>query len=203
VEGSDNSIRPLPEKSLGLYSDSFYLNPQLQYRLRIQTADGDSYLSDFVPFKTTPPIDSLSWTNGPDGVVIYTSTHDPANATRYYQWNWDQTYEYQSVAYSQYEYIFATDTVIPRPDSDQIFHCWSNSSSTSILLSSSTKLAQDVISLYPVKTIPPNDIQTSVLYSILVRQYALTREGYDYRIPNRWVRSSTRSPRRSPGIYIA
>lgn len=180
VEGSDNSIWPLPEGSPGAYSDSFTLNPQLKYRLRIQTLEGETYLSDFVPFKITPPIDSISWTNGPDGVVIYASTHDPANATRYYQWNWDQTYEYASGEYSEFEYYPTANAVFIRPDSDQINHCWISATSTSILVSTSTKLANDVISLYPIKMIPPNDIQISILYSILVRQYALTEDGYNF-----------------------
>jgi hypothetical protein len=180
VEGSDNSLWPLHEDSAGAYSDSFALNPQLQYRLRIETAKGETYLSDFAPFKTTPPIDSISWSNGPDGVVIYANTHDPANATRYYQWNWDQIYEYSSAEYSEYEFYPSNGGVFIRPDSDQINHCWKTSSSTSILVSTSTKLAQDVISLYPIKMIPPNDIQISILYSILVRQYALTEDGYNF-----------------------
>lgn len=180
VEGSDNSIHLLPEISKGVYRDSFALNAQPQYRLRIQTAGGETYLSDYVPFKNTPPIDSVNFTAGPDGVVIYANSHDPANNTHYYQWNWDQTYEYHSGAYSVFEYDRKHDTVVARPDSDQIYRCWLSSSSTSILLSTSTKLSQDVISLYPVKTIPLDNVQLSVLYTILVRQYALTEGGYDF-----------------------
>jgi hypothetical protein len=180
VEGSDNSIWPLAEQPGGVYTDSVTLNTQAQYRLRIHTTNGEDYLSDYVPFKTTPPIDSVSWTNGPNGVVIYVNSHDPANATRYYQWNWDQTYEYHSAEYSYYEYSRAANNVYVRPDSDQIYQCWQNSSSTQILVSTSAKLAQDVISLYPIKRIPPDDIQLSVVYSILVRQYALTVDGYNF-----------------------
>ena len=180
VEGSDNSTWPLPEAARGVYTDSFTLNPQLKYRLRVTTSNGEAYLSDYAPFKVTPPIDSISFTNGPNGVVIYANTHDPANATRYYQWNWDQVYEYSSAEFSEFEYFPAANDVFIRPDSDQINHCWNSSSSTSILVSTSTKLAQDVISGYPIKMIPPNDVQTSILYSILVRQYALTEDGYNF-----------------------
>jgi hypothetical protein len=180
VESNNNLIWPLPEVSKGVYRDSFALNGQSQYRLRIQTAGGQTYLSDYVPFKNTPAIDSINFTASTDKVVIYTNTHDPANATRYYQWNWDQTYEYHSGANSVFEYDSKDDTVIWRPDSNQIYRCWVSTSSTSILLNSSTRLAQDVISLYPVKTIPLNDIQLGVLYTILVRQYALTESGYNF-----------------------
>jgi hypothetical protein len=180
VEGSDNSVRPLPEVSKGVYRDSFALPAQAQYRLRIQTTGGETYLSDYVPFKNTPSIDSVNFTAGPDGINIYVNSHDPSNATRYYQWQWDQTYEYHSGASSMFEYDRKHDTVIERPDSEQIWRCWLASSSTSILVSTSTRLAQDVISLYPLKSIPIDNVQLSVLYTILVRQYALTEAGYDF-----------------------
>jgi hypothetical protein len=180
VEGSDNTIWALPETSHGVYRDSFALSPQPQYRLRIQTAGGETYLSDFVSFKNTPPIDSVSFTAGQNDVVIYVNAHDPANATRYYQWNWDQTYEYHSGANSLFEFDIRYDTIVRRPDSNQIYRCWSSTSSTSILLSTSTRLSQDVISLYPIQTIPLNSAPLSVLYTILVRQYALTEAGYNF-----------------------
>ena len=180
VEGNDNSVWPLPEVSKGVYRDSFALNPQLQYRVRIQTTGGETYLSDFVPFRNTPPIDSVNFHVKQDGIVIYVNSHDPANNTRYYQFNWDQVYEYHSGAYSVFEYDRKDDTVVQRPDSDQIFRCWLPSSSSSILLTTTTRLAQDVVSLYPIKTIPVNDVQLSVLYTILVRQYALTEDGYNF-----------------------
>jgi hypothetical protein len=40
-------------------------------------------------------------------------------------------------------------------------------------------LAQDVIYLQPLVLIPAGAQQLSVEYSIFVRQYALTKEGYD------------------------
>lgn len=180
VEGSDNSVWPLPEVGKGVYRDSFALNPQLQYRVRIQTSGGETYLSDFVPFRSTPPIDSVNFLVKQDDIDIYVNSHDPANNTRYYQFNWDQVYEYHSGAYSVFEYDRKHDTVVQRPDSDQIWRCWLPSSSSSILLTSTTRLAQDVVSLYPVKSIPIGDVQLSVLYTILVRQYALTQDGYNF-----------------------
>src|ERR1700744_4976237 len=65
VEGSDNSTYPLVEQGNGLYSsiDTLRLNAAMQYRLRIHTGNGEDYLSDFVSYKVTPPIDSINWTN--------------------------------------------------------------------------------------------------------------------------------------------
>lgn len=182
IEGSDNSTYPLTELVSGVYSsaDTLTLNQAAQYRLRIHTGNGEDYLSDFAPFKTTPAIDSINWINGSSGVEIYANTHDPAANTRYYQWNWDQTYEYHSAENTYY--VYDRDTIPPQiiPRTEQVYRCWMSASSENILVNTSAKLTQDVIYRMPVKNIPPNDIQLGVLYSILVRQYALTEDGYNF-----------------------
>jgi len=185
IEGSDNSVYPMTGLGNGVYStvDTLQLNTQLEYRLRIQTGNGEQYLSDLVPYKPTPPIDSIHWVqNSDNSIQIYVNTHDPANATHYYQWNFDQTYEYHSAESS--DFYWDKDTTPPavviRPPGQQVFRCWISGSSTAILIANSTKLASDVIYGQPVKLIPPDDIQSSVLYSILVRQYSLTADGYNF-----------------------
>ena len=185
IQGSDNSTYPLTGMGNGIYSsvDTLALNQQLEYRLSIKTGNGEQYLSDLVPFKPTPPIDSINWIqNGDNSIQIYANTHDPANNTHYYQWNFDQTYEYHSAEESQ-DY-WDKDTTPPYPvqrsAAQQVYRCWQSGSSTSVLIGNSTKLASDVIYEQPVKNIPPNDVQTSVLYTIVVRQYALTADGYNF-----------------------
>ena len=185
IEGSDNSVYPLTGLGNGVYStvDTLRLNTQLEYRLDIQLAGGEKYQSDFVPFKPTPLIDSLNWVqNGDNSIQIYVNTHDPAGNTRYYQWNFDQTYEYHSAEES--DYYYNKDTAPPaielRAPNEQVFRCWESASSTTIIIDNTTKLAADVVYRQPVKYIPPDDVQTSVLYSILVRQYSLTADGYKF-----------------------
>jgi Domain of unknown function (DUF4249) len=182
VEGSDNSTYPLTELGGGVYSsvDTLALTATTQYRLRIHTGNGEDYLSDLVTYKVTPPIDSINWINSSSGVSIYANTHDPSNNTRYYQWDYIQTYEYHSAEESYYYYDVATGTVLPRPDSLESYTCWTTTTSQNILVNSSDKLAQDVIYRQPLTQIPPNSIQISALYSLLVRQYALTEDGYNF-----------------------
>ena len=116
ILGSDNSSYPLTGMGNGVYStiDTLKINPQLQYRLSIKTSNGAQYLSDLVPYKSTPPIDSINWIqNGDYSIQIYANTHDPANNTHYYLWNYDQTYEYHS-AEDSYDY-WDKDTTPPPP----------------------------------------------------------------------------------------
>jgi hypothetical protein len=66
-----------------------YKSPNVGYLVveGFHTAEGEDYLSDFVPYRVSPLIDSINWVNGPTGLTIDANTHDPANATRYYEWN--------------------------------------------------------------------------------------------------------------------
>lgn len=209
VEGTDNSVYPLTEEGNGQYGiDTLPLSTAVQYRLRISIPSGETYLSGWVPYKPTPPIDSVNWIyNASTGVTIYANTHDPTNSTRYYQWTYDQTYEYTSAQSSGFIYLPATDTIIYRPPAQEIFYCWKDAPLTNILIGTSAKLAQDEIYEFPLVNIPANSQPLSVEYSILVNQYALTDSGYNFlammqQNTSPWVRSSTSCLRRLPAISI-
>jgi Domain of unknown function (DUF4249) len=179
VEGNDNSVYPLTGLGNGLYGvDSLTLSTAVEYRLRITIPGGETYLSEFVPYKLTPPIDSVNWIQNGDGVTIYANTHDPTNSTRYYQWAFDQTFEYHSAESSEFIFNPSDTTVIPRTPAQQIFTCWTDIPPTSIVLGTTAKLAQDVIYEFPLVNIPAGSRELSVEYSILVTQYALSDSGY-------------------------
>lgn len=155
------------------------LNPAIQYRLSIQTPNGESYQSDFVALKASPPIDTINWSFSPDsGVNIYINTHDPGNATHYYQWTFDQVWEYDMPEVSYDEYDDTNNTVVPRQQ--LVNRCWENSPSTTVLIDNTTRLSQDVVYQFPLVNIPLNTQPLSVLYSIQVNQYALTAQGYNF-----------------------
>jgi hypothetical protein len=181
VEGSDSSVYPLTEEGNGQYGiASLALSTAVQYRLRIIIPNGETYLSDFVPYKPTPPIDSVNWVYNSNGVTIYVNTHDPTNSTRYYQWTIDQTFEYHSAEASEFVYVPSTNSLVQRTAAQMIFYCWKDIPPTNIMIGSSTKLAQDVIYEFPLVNIPLNSQALSVEYSILVTQYALSDSGYDF-----------------------
>ncbi len=104
IEGENNDSYPLYETGDGVYtSDSLQLNSNEKYRLQIKTGDGKEYVSDFSAYRTTPDIDSLSWTRNSDGVKIYINTHNDQNSTGYYDWKYEETWEFHAAYYSQLE----------------------------------------------------------------------------------------------------
>jgi hypothetical protein len=180
VESQNGAIFPIPDVGNGAYSGApLPLDVNQQYRVRITTSDGQQFLSDFTPVNITPPIDSVSWKTTAAGVNIYVSTHDPLNKIQYYQWKYDETWEYNSAYESGYEYLGGM--IVSRPPSDLIYTCWQTNSSTDIIIGNSAKLKSNIIYEEPVTSVPyANSNKLTVEYSILVRQYALTEDWYNF-----------------------
>lgn len=189
VESDNNQSFRLSETTGGVYTASqLFLDPNQKYRVHIKTKDNREYASDYTPVKTTPAIDSISWKRENDGVQLYINTHDASGDTKYYQWKYEETWEFYSSYLSSIEYLYESPSGPPvavkyrYPDhtvDTSIFRCWNTVSSTNILLGSTEKLTQDVIYL-PLVFIEPASEKLSVLYSINVKQYALSHDAYNF-----------------------
>jgi hypothetical protein len=178
IESKTSESFPLLESNEGKYtSDPLKLNLSVQYRLNISTDDGNNYLSDYVYAKKTPPIDSLEWDQNSD-VTVYVNSHDPIDSTRYYRWDYTESWNYRSVFSSLWS---VKNRIIYFKDSlTQTDSCWRESSSTEIITGNSVGLSRDVISHFPVNTIAVNSEKISNRYSILVTQYALNKDAYEF-----------------------
>ncbi|ADY53101.1 hypothetical protein Pedsa_2557 [Pseudopedobacter saltans DSM 12145] len=148
-----------------------------KYRLRI-VSNGKTYQTDYLEGKETPEIDSLNFRIEDKGFQIYVNTHDQRNSTRYYNWDYQETWEIRSAFTSAYEY--KNGEVVRRDPAVNIEYCWADALSTRILLGSTERLSEDRVTLAPVVHVKGNSVKVAHLYSILVRQYGLTREAYQY-----------------------
>ncbi len=185
IESNANGAYPLTETKSGYYtSPGLNLDNSKQYRLRILTANNQQYLSDFVAVKITPPIDSVGYAIQSNGLQLYVNTHDPQNNTRYYRWDYVETWQF----HAKYESSFISNgkEIVPRTVSQFIYSCFGNAVSSNIVLGSSAKLKQDVIYQSPLTAIASTSEKIETKYSILVRQYALTSDAYNF-----WVNLKT------------
>ena len=169
----------------GLYSvPGMTLDGNKKYKLRISTTDGKQYLSDDILVKESPPVDSINWRLSNDGVNLYVNTHDASGGTRYYQWQYTETYDYYSSNFSSIKYVPTGNTFDEmfqeRSGDEQVYHCWKTDQSSQILIGSSLKLSEDRINMSPLRFIPKASIEISSMYSILVNQFALTKEAFEY-----------------------
>jgi hypothetical protein len=185
VQGDQNVSYALPQLDSGRYAaPPLNLDNSHKYRLLITTADGRTYASDYEPVKITPPIDTLAYSITGDGLNIYTNAHDPSNSTKYYRWDYSETYVYISDINTFYKYDPSnpdpTQQSVIRPADEQINTCYVTLKSSTVLLNSSAKLQQDVIQNNPITEIPKTSEKILHRYSILVKQYALTPDAYNF-----------------------
>lgn len=177
IESQNKATYPLIEGTAGTYTLSGVTAQSGEtYRLHVRTAKGVDYYSDYVPVIQTPPIDSVSWRIENNGVQINVNTHDPKNNTRYYRWEFDETWQYLTPFTSLLE--VKDKQIVSRQLS--VNQCWRSNSSTNIITTSTTRLSQDVVSQFPLTFLTGTSNKLGVKYSILVRQFALSQSGFDY-----------------------
>lgn len=182
VEGQDNSKFLLNHRGRGEYTNpQLSLNRSQQYRLRILQS-GKEYVSKYMPVKQSPAIDSISWNFEPAGVNIYMDAKGNANTSGYYRWDYTENWEFHSSyapslrynAAPRAEYIFMDQ----RADNSK-FVCYQGANSTTIEILSTAKITRDTTH-YRLLTIPRKDWRLSVLYSINARQFAVSKECFEY-----------------------
>lgn len=150
-----------------------------KYRLNILTTNSKEYQSDFEPVKISPPIDSLTW-NLTDNlsVQINVNTHDPENPQGFYRWTFDETWLYTSSDESIYLYNYQTRSVELR--TDDIYHCYRTDKNSDLLIESTVRLKENIVSNFPIKQIPQTSERLRYTYSIRANQYAITQEALTY-----------------------
>ena len=178
IVSNDGNVYPLSEQGNGIYqSAALSLDNSKSYQLKIKASNGNNYSSALESCLKPPPVDSLTWKQQND-VYVYLYTHDPENNTRYYKWDYIETWQYNSIYQTIYgvknNLIYKLDT------SNEIDSCWKTDISTNILLGTSVNLSEDVINHAKIAIVPFNDEKIYVRYSILVRQWAITPDAYKY-----------------------
>ncbi|MBK8290705.1 MAG: DUF4249 domain-containing protein [Flammeovirgaceae bacterium] len=169
----------LQEEGGGTYTLAAQSFPPKEYSLHVITQDSKEYISEFVPVMESPAIDSVSWELTADkGVQLYVSTHDDQNPEGFYRWSFEETWTYTAAYNSVYDFNPATKTVTVRTES--IYQCWTSDRSNDILIATTQRLNKNVISEFPLIYKGNTSEELRYRYSILVNQYAITEDSYNY-----------------------
>jgi len=176
IESDANITIPLAEIKPGTYAaPPFNLDAAHNYRLRIKTSVGKEYVSDYVPVKNSPSIDSVGFIAQPTAMTVYVTSHDASNSTRYYRWDYSETWQF----HSQYNSTLKKEGGERFPK-DQIYYCFANDTSSNVIIGSTIKLLNDVMYQAPITTVDPASEKIEIKYSIFVKQYALTSDAYAF-----------------------
>lgn len=179
VEDAGNTVVQASSDKNGVCSlPTQNLLPTKNYRLRMIRPNGKIYETDYLENKAAPEIDHVNFEVEGEGFKIHLSTHDPSNRTKFYSWKYVETWEIRSPIISYWELTRAG--IVERDQSINMTRCWQGNASSSILLGSTERLSEDLLSRVPITFIPGTSIKLGYTYSILVSQFAMTREGYQY-----------------------
>lgn len=169
----------LPETKPGYYQVAGVdLTDGTACQLKVKLISGSEYQSEEIVLKKSPPIDSVYFHYKQDGLEVLVDTHDASKKTRYYQWNFEETYEYGAPFESNFKLV--NRQVVPRQPADRVYRCWKTVPSTRIYITSTTQLDEDLVSRRLLVSIPVASQKTSVRYSILVKQRAISDREYTY-----------------------
>lgn len=185
IKDDEGNIISMEETSPGMYRTidrDFRGVIGRHYQLYVHTVDQQEYESDVVELKKVPAIENLyaefgekaGKTELEQGFQIYVDTYDPQNQTRYYRYEYVETWEF-SVPYPSY-YIVKDGLLQFR--TENVNNCWKTAESEDILVTSSEQMQSDIIRRFPVHFVSTVSNRLSIRYSILVRQYSMTREAY-------------------------
>jgi hypothetical protein len=178
VEREDGSVISLQETSDGLYTTSSDLiETGKKFKLRV-SINSKEYISDDVPLKASPILDDVTWQAGHRGITIYVDSHDVAGSTRYYQWVYTETWEYNANRYSTMKWNGSS--VVGLKPEDMVFTCYGTNTSTRVLITSTTSNNHDVVNDFPLAFVPAGSPKLMRLYSIEVEQRAIDAQAYSY-----------------------
>lgn len=177
LEEEGGTRNPLMGIGKGQYSvNTPGLTAGKRYRVHITTANNKVYTSEYVNITNTPPIETVTWKAQDNKLQIFVNSRQADNLTRYYRWQYEETWEYTSAHSTYLEY---KDGAVQNRKPD-IYICWRTENSTEIILGNTLRLSQNIVSEQPVVSISARSPKLNRKYSILVKQFAQTPEEYQY-----------------------
>jgi Domain of unknown function (DUF4249) len=181
IEINGSQIIQLSEVSGGIYvADNMIINEGDKCRLLIKTANGIEFASEVVTSKSTPAIDSVTWEAKDKEFDIDVTAHDATDNTRFYRWKYEETAWYRSTFYSTFIWDPTLGDVRVRKDDEEIFDCWKTIPSTIINVFSTEGLASDQVNKYVLIRLPTDSWKLKLKYSVLVHQYAIDQNEYNF-----------------------
>lgn len=180
VEDGSGNVYALTEQLTGNYQAAgIPILTNARYRLRVVTAEDDEYYSDLITPYKTPLVDSVTWTADDEKLTIRVNSHDDrANSSRYYRWTFEETWNYHAAVLSMFK-VVGGSIALRRPD-EMVFYCWKTQQSANIIIGSTARLSENLVSQVPVHYIPAGSRKLQMKYSVLVRQRAIDQDEYDF-----------------------
>jgi len=191
VQDDQGNIFPFERKGRGRYEAEFYqgdLQYGRAYMLRVIANDGEVFESNYQTLTPAPPIDSVTavyepkaTVENPDGLKGYqffVSTSDPTGNTRFYRWSMEETWEYHApfTLYAMWDGEWHFDFAFP----DDRSRCWKTMDVPGIFTGTTRDISEDILKNVKLNYVSTQSDRLKWRYSLLVREYALSAEAYEF-----------------------
>jgi len=179
----------------------FRAEPDRKYQLKIRTKEGKNYTSDEQTLTTETKIDNVTATvenvGGKRGVQINVNSYDPANTSKYYRYEYVETYKIIAPNWDSRKAIVVNIPAVPPdpiegtpgspasegikviPRTYETQTCYSTKKSDKIILNSTNSLSEDRVH-FPVRFISDQNYIISHRYTIFIKQYIQNLAAYTY-----------------------
>lgn len=183
-----NNIFQFRESSMGSYFSvvEFKAQPNIKYQLQIQTNSGKSYISKKVELTNSSSIDNVYASreiidSENEGVSIFIDSNDPDGNSKYYSYEYEETYKIIAPYWSPVDMIVVDNKhLVKQPKTKEERTCYNSVDSNTIIQTETTNLTEDRVSKFEVRFIPRDNAIISYRYSILIRQYIQSFDAFSY-----------------------
>lgn len=170
----------------------FAAQPNTNYTLKINTSDGKIYSSTPVVLPPVVELDEVfaerisDPNQKKDGVQVLVNTADPASNSKYFRYEYEETYKIVAPNPTQYyteivnyDLNQGTYQIILTPREPEEI-CYSTELSTGITQASTTEFNENRVFRFPVRYLSKNDPKIQSRYSLLVKQYVQSIEAFTF-----------------------
>ncbi|WP_282162539.1 DUF4249 domain-containing protein [Ulvibacterium marinum] len=191
----DDSQRQFPftETEPGTYVSDvmFEAEPDRSYRLLISTASGREYASSptVLPPQTAEITDvyadRTTTDSGLDGMGIFVNSFDPTGNSIYYKYEYEETYKIIAPKWSPSQLVAGSEEsqsvlVVGRDPDNEERTCFATEKSNTLVITNTSGVGEDRVTDFNVRFINRDNFIISHRYSLLVKQFVLSREVFEF-----------------------
>ncbi|PKD17136.1 hypothetical protein APR41_06800 [Salegentibacter salinarum] len=173
------------ENQPGIYvsRDSFAAQPGVDYQLNISVNE-NQYESQPMQLTGTSSIGELQADRidyrGEDGVAITLNNQTSAGTANYYRYEYTETFKFNANYFKVNDLILVDGEPVEIPKQKEEYTCYQTNESQDLILANTNSLSEDSVNDLLIKFIDSDNPSLSNRYSLLVKQYVISREAYNY-----------------------
>lgn len=168
------------------FIDTKDLEANTLYAVKVE-AEGETFQSDFLTLLETPDIKDITYQERENGISIHVSTEGESETSKNYMWTFEEDWEFTApmdfiTHFKDAGTVIYDNTFYPLKDNtkNEYYRCWKHNQSTNIYIYSTNNQQENKVKDFELFNISGDDPRISCVYSLLLKQMAMSDEAYHY-----------------------